>query len=70
MFFRISALAIVIAAMLGGSAQAQVRSPLKLPDPRGEFVRLCAPHMLGRWAHPPEEATKWPSRRMGCNTDL
>jgi hypothetical protein len=23
-----------------------------LPDPRGEFVRLCAPHMLGRWAHP------------------
>ena len=52
MFFRISALAIVIAAMLGGSAQAQVRSPLKLPDPRGEFVRLCAPHMVGRWAHP------------------
>ena len=20
--------------------------------PRGEFVRLCAPHMVGRWAHP------------------
>jgi len=52
MFFRISAVAIVIAAMLGNSAQAQVRSPLKLPDPRGEFVRLCAPHMVGRWAHP------------------
>ncbi len=23
-----------------------------MPDPRGEFVRLCAPHMVGRWAHP------------------
>ena len=28
------------------------RSLFKLPDPRGEFVRLCAPHMVGRWAHP------------------
>src|SRR6202166_1380378 len=52
MFFRISAATIVIAAILGGSAQAQVRSPLKLPDPHGEFVRQCAPHMVGRWAHP------------------
>jgi len=26
----------------------------RLPDPRGEFVRQCAPHMLGRWAHPEE----------------
>jgi hypothetical protein len=32
--------------------QAQFRSLMKLPDPRGEFVRLCAPHMVGRWAHP------------------
>jgi hypothetical protein len=30
----------------------QFRSMQKLPDPRGEFVRLCAPHMVGRWAHP------------------
>ena len=30
----------------------QFRSLTKLPDPRGEFVRLCAPHMIGRWAHP------------------
>jgi hypothetical protein len=30
----------------------QFRSLFKVPDPRGEFVRLCAPHMLGRWAHP------------------
>jgi hypothetical protein len=32
--------------------QVQFRSLQKLPDPRGEFVRLCAPHMVGRWAHP------------------
>src|SRR5881394_3919109 len=47
--------------ILGGAAQAQVqfqapqtsfRSLFKMPDPRGEFVRLCAPHMVGRWAHP------------------
>lgn len=30
----------------------RVRSLLKMPDPRGEFVRLCAPRMVGRWAHP------------------
>src|SRR4029453_10561051 len=47
--------------ILGGAAQAQVqfqppqtsfRSLFKMPDPRGEFVRLCAPPMVGRWAHP------------------
>ena len=47
--------------LLSGAAQAQVqfqppqtsfRSLFKVPDPRGEFVRLCAPHMVGRWAHP------------------
>ncbi len=32
--------------------QVQFRSLQKLPDPRGEFVRQCAPHMVGRWAHP------------------
>lgn len=32
--------------------QIQLRSLFKMPDPRGEFVRLCAPHMIGRWAHP------------------
>jgi hypothetical protein len=35
-------------------AHAQVRTPPKLADPRGDFVRQCAPHMLGRWAHPEE----------------
>ncbi|WP_295850530.1 hypothetical protein [Tardiphaga sp.] len=34
------------------AAQAQSWAWKKLPDPRGEFVRLCAPHMVGRWAHP------------------
>ena len=67
MFFRISVAAIVACFFIGGSAQAQFqqnqteqvqprliqfRSLTKLPDPRGELVRQCAPHMIGRWAHP------------------
>jgi hypothetical protein len=51
MSFRISAVAVVISIVLAGSVQAQVRS-MKFSDPRGEFVRLCTPHMVGRWAHP------------------
>jgi hypothetical protein len=35
-------------------AQAQMRMPNRLPDPRTEFVRQCAPRMLGRWEHPEE----------------
>jgi hypothetical protein len=62
MVFRISTVAIVASFALAGSAWAQVpqfdlqqvqfRSLQRLPDPRGEFIRLCAPHMVGRWAHP------------------
>jgi hypothetical protein len=65
MFVRIWSAAILTSLILGDSAQAQVsqlpqitaqtiqfRSMFKVPDPRGEFVRLCAPHMVGRWAHP------------------
>jgi hypothetical protein len=67
MHFRISTAAVVASFILAGSAQAeaqqaqipqaqvqqvQFRSSQKLPDPRGEFVRQCAPHMVGRWAHP------------------
>lgn len=63
MFVRISSAAILASVLFGGAAlaQAQVqfhppqtsfRSLFKLPDPRGEFVRLCAPHMVGRWEHP------------------
>ena len=54
MFFRICAATFLTFLIAIGPAQAQVRSPNKLPDPRGEFVRQCAPHMLGRWAHPEE----------------
>jgi len=32
--------------------QVQFRSWQKLPDPRAEFVRQSAPHMVDRWAHP------------------
>jgi hypothetical protein len=64
MFLRICSAAILASLVLGGPAQAQMqtqvhqlqpipfRSLFKAPDPRGEFVRLCAPHMVGRWAHP------------------
>jgi hypothetical protein len=61
MFSRICG-AVVALFVLGSLARAQVepaqlqqiqlKSPLKLSDPREDFVRLCAPHMLGRWAHP------------------
>jgi hypothetical protein len=44
--------ALLFALTFASSAQAQIWSLKKLPDPRGEFVRLCAPHMVGRWAHP------------------
>jgi len=62
MFSRICSVAIFTCFVLGGLAQAQVLSPqvrspqvhssMNVPDPRGEFVRLCVPHMTGRWAHP------------------
>ena len=61
LFPRICSAAIVASFVLAGSAQAQTPLPVrtaqfhslfKVPDPRGEFVRLCAPHMVGRWAHP------------------
>ena len=71
MLLRFGSAAILVSALLAGSAQAQVgkdpkhrsfnrrrfrssrvRSLLKISDPRGEFVRQCAPHMVGRWAHP------------------
>jgi hypothetical protein len=62
MIFRIYSVAIFVGLLLGGSAQAQVPSPqvlslqvlspMKMGDERAEFVRLCAPHMAGRWAHP------------------
>jgi hypothetical protein len=52
MFSRISAVAMVALFVLSSSAHAQMRSLMKYPDPRTEFVQQCTPHMAGRWAHP------------------
>src|SRR6187549_3460407 len=63
MLVRICSAVMLSLFFLSGSAQAQLqlqfqppqtsfRSLFKVPDPRGEFVRLCAPHMVGRWARP------------------
>lgn len=56
MYFRICAVAFVATFLTyqSAQAQAQMRAVIRLPDPRMEFVRQCAPHMLGRWAHPEE----------------
>src|ERR1700749_1468142 len=54
MLFRIGAATLVATLSLAGSAHAQSRAQIRLPDPRADFVRQCAPHMLGRWAHPEE----------------
>jgi hypothetical protein len=54
MLLRFCAAAFLASLMVAGSARAQVRTVHRLPDPRGDFVRQCAPHMLGRWAHPEE----------------
>src|SRR5258708_5472466 len=62
MFFRICVTAIVASFVISGAARAQTepvqarqiqcRSLTKMSDPRAEFVRQCAAHMVGRWAHP------------------
>ncbi len=52
MLLRLCTTALVSSLVLIGTAQAQTRSQPRLPDPRGEFVRQCVPHMVGRWAHP------------------
>jgi hypothetical protein len=52
MFSHTRAAAVVAIVIMGNPVQIQARSPNRMPDPRGEFVRQCAPHMLGRWAHP------------------
>jgi hypothetical protein len=54
MLFRIGAATLIATLSLAASAEAQTRAPVRLPDPRTDFVRQCAPHMLGRWAHPEE----------------
>ncbi len=58
MFLRICAAAFVAILSLNHPAHAQaslqIRAAIHMSDPRMVFVRQCAPHMLGRWAHPEE----------------
>jgi hypothetical protein len=56
MSVRIAAAALLASFVFAQSAhaQGQVRTAIKMIDPRADFVRQCAPHMLGRWAHPEE----------------
>jgi hypothetical protein len=58
MYLRICAAAFVAILSLNHSAHAQaslqIQAAMHLSDPRSDFVRQCAPRMLGRWAHPEE----------------
>jgi hypothetical protein len=56
MTVRIAAVALLAGVAFAPSvhAQSQVQIALKMSDPRADFVRQCAPRMLGRWAHPEE----------------
>ena len=58
MYLRICAAAFIATLALNQAAEAQaslqIRAAMHLADPRADFVRQCAPHMLGRWAHPEE----------------
>ena len=56
MSIPIAAVALLAGVIFAQSAhaQSQVRVAVKMSDPRADFVRQCAPHMLGRWAHPEE----------------
>lgn len=58
MSLRICAAAFAASLIFVQAAQAQaslqIRAAIHMSDPRTEFVRQCAPHMLGRWAHPEE----------------
>ncbi|MGY4309085.1 hypothetical protein ACVIJ6_006328 [Bradyrhizobium sp. USDA 4369] len=40
----------VLVGLVASAADARPTAPL--PDLRSDFVRQCAPHMVGRWAHP------------------
>jgi len=50
--FRFGIVAVATFLIATGSAQAQVRSLMQIPDSREDFMRLCAPHIAGRWANP------------------
>jgi hypothetical protein len=52
MRLRAILLTVVLFTLAPRAAVAQVWNWQALPDPRGEFVRLCAPHMVGRTTRP------------------
>jgi hypothetical protein len=58
MYLRICAAAFVAILSLHQPAHGQgslhIQAAMHLSDPRSDFVRQCAPRMLGRWAHPEE----------------
>jgi hypothetical protein len=37
---------------LSAAARGDALHLSRMPDPRGEFIRLCAPFMVSRYAHP------------------
>lgn len=53
--FRLSLSLLLATAVLiaqSPTASADPRRLSEMPDPRGEFIRLCAPFMVARYAHP------------------
>ncbi len=49
---RLPAMTAALLVVLGASAFAESYSFSSMPDPRGEFIRLCAPYMIKRSDHP------------------
>jgi hypothetical protein len=51
-----SSRSVVVASLsllgLSTAAYGDVVQLSRMPDPRGEFIRLCAPFMVSRYAHP------------------
>jgi hypothetical protein len=43
---------VLLLIALCAPADADPRRLSQMPDPRGEFIRLCAPFMVSRYAHP------------------
>ena len=41
-----------LACVAASAALGDARQLSLMPDPRGEFIRLCAPFMASRYAHP------------------
>jgi hypothetical protein len=42
----------LLACPFSTASMADARRLSLMPDPRGEFIRLCAPFMVSRYAHP------------------